>query len=291
MSRFSYFRRSLAARFVKSRLSCPNCGCSKAHRMDRKYLVTELRRCDNCSLMFRIPTDDPSANEAFYENEYEQGFTTDIPSEAELHELMRSGFSGTEKDYTYYINVLKEMGLSHGARVFDFGCSWGYGSFQFGRAGFDVTAFEVAPSRRRFANEKLSVNTIDDMEHAAREMAASFDCFFSAHVIEHVPSPAKAFDYALRLLKPNGIFVSFTPNGSKEHRIASPQWSKLWGQVHPNFIDDVFLDKSFNKSPRGMGSTPVSAVSMPDNPVLNRLNDLQGGELLFIARKAAQTWG
>ena len=40
---------------------------------------------------------------------------------------------------------------SAGAMLFDFGCSWwGYGSYQFSRAGYDVQSYEIAEDRRNY---------------------------------------------------------------------------------------------------------------------------------------------
>jgi 2-polyprenyl-3-methyl-5-hydroxy-6-metoxy-1,4-benzoquinol methylase len=290
MARIAYFQRSISAQFAKARFNCPSCGNALSSVVDRKYLITQLRRCGNCQLMFRTPTDDPANNLLFYENEYTQGFTTELPSDAALADMKQSNFAGTEKCYSYYIGVLIQLGMKPGSSIFDYGCSWGYGSYQLSRAGFEVVSFEVAPSRRRYAHEKLGVRTVDDMDRAAIDYPNHFDCFFSAHVLEHVPSPAKAFDFAKRLLKRDGLFVSFTPNGSDAHRAISPNWSKVWGEVHPSFIDDIFLDSSFKRSPRAVGSSPVINASLPEQAQLKRLNKLDGSELFFAARRSGETW-
>jgi len=241
--------------------------------------------------MFRTPTDDPAGNLSFYENEYTQGFTTDVPSDAALIELKRSNFVGADTCYRYYISVLTELGLKPGTRVFDYGCSWGYGSYQLAQSGFDVTSFEVAPGRRRYAQEKLGISTVDNMHHVLTDLAFQFDCFFSAHVLEHVPSPMQSFSYAMRLLKPGGLFVSFTPNGGEGLRASNPNWRKSWGEVHPNLIDAVFLDSSFKFSPRALGSSPVSNASLPEKAELKQLDNLDRAELFFAARKIGETWG
>ncbi len=253
--------------------------------VSRKYLVTQLRECQKCSLLFRVPTDNPRNNLRYYESEYSQGFTTEIPSDDTLAELLKDSFAGKEKDWSYYNRVLGMLGLAAGARLFDFGCSWGYGSWQMARAGLTVVASDVAPSRLRFAAERLGVTTIDDAEAAADpRLAASFDCFFSAHVLEHVPRPSAVFDFARRLLRPGGLFVSFTPNGCAAARKVQANWEKWWGEVHPNFINDRFLDRAFADCPRVIGSSPVTSVSFPAAPVLQRLDDLRGAELFFAAR-------
>src|SRR5712692_1029772 len=243
VSKLGYLRRSLAAQFTSCRFCCQNCGGMHSSIVDRKYLITQLRRCGHCKMMCRTPTDDPAATLLFYETEYTQRFTTDVPSDAALADMKRSNFVSTEKCYSYYISVLTQLELKPGTRVFDYGCSWGYGSYQLAQAGFEVTSFDVAPSRRRYAHEKLGVSTVNDMDRVATDLAFGFDCFFSAHVLEHVPSPMQSFNYAMRLLKRGGLFVSFTPNGSDGNRAANPNWSMAWGEVHPNFIDDIFLQQ------------------------------------------------
>lgn len=291
MKKLAYLQRSLTAQFTPVRFACPSCQGTNSHVIERKFLVTQLRRCNNCALMFRAPTDDPAVNADYYEKKYTQGFTTNTPSDAALAEMKRTNFAGTEKDYSYYIGVLTQLGLVSGARVFDYGCSWGYGSYQLAKAGFAVTAFEVAHGRKLYAQEKLGIQIYDDMNLATAEFAAQFDCFFSAHVLEHVPSPAQSFDYAMRLLKLGGILVSFTPNGSAGFRAVSSDWSKLWGEVHPNFIDDVFLDHSFKQSPRAIGSSPVTNASIPDEVMMRRLDGLDRGELFFASKKSGVIWG
>jgi len=248
--------------------------------------VTSLRRCAACELQFRTPTDDPSRNLSYYEQEYSQGFTTDMPSDDSLSALLANNFEG-EKSWTYYNDVLKRLGFGSGARIFDFGCSWGYGSYQMLKAGYSVLAFEIAPTRRRYAEEKLSVPTVVDMEEAVKDhkLVGSFDCFFSSHVLEHVPSPSKIFRFADVLLRSGGLFVFFTPNGSDAAKRSFPEWDKWWGEAHPNFIDDRFLDHAFQHLRRVVGSSPVGSIEFSSRPEMRRLNQLCGVELFFAAVK------
>lgn len=243
--------------------------------------------------MFRTPTDTLAYNTLLYDQVYHQDFTTELPNDQELAEMKRSNFVHTQKDYSGYLRALTQLGLKPGAKIFDYGCSWGYGSFQLAQAGFEVTSFEVSANRSRYAHEKLGLTIVKDMEAAVTNLALSFDCFFSAHVLEHLPSPAQSFAYAMRLLKVGGVFVSFTPNGSQRYRVAAPDdWNKLWGDVHPNFIDDVFLDRNFKLSPRALGSTPhLGNVSLPAKSELKLLDDLDRWELFFVAQKVGEAWG
>jgi SAM-dependent methyltransferase len=286
MRKLVYLGRCFRAQFQRARFVCPNCGGADNTVVSRKLLLTSLRRCATCNLLFRTPTDDPSCNLNYYEQEYSQGFTTDMPSDDALASLVANNFDG-EKSWAYYNNVLKRLGLKKGARIFDFGCSWGYGSYQMVKAGYYVLAFEIAPTRRKYAEEKLSVPTVADMEEAVRDpkLVGTFDCFFSSHVLEHVPSPSKVFRFADALLRSGGLFVSFTPNGSEPAKRRFPEWEKWWGEVHPNFIDDRFLDHSFHHLPRVVGSSPVGQIEFPSRAEMHHLNQLSGAELFFSARK------
>ena len=72
-----------------------------------------------------------------------------MPSEETLAGLLKNNFSD-EKYWAYYNDVLRRLGLQPVARIFDFGCSWGYGSSQMLKAGYSIVAFEIATTRRRF---------------------------------------------------------------------------------------------------------------------------------------------
>lgn len=293
MSKAKYLLRSLGRFLTHAGYRCPNCNSATRTQVAEKYLITQLNRCRDCRLLFRTPTDDPHRMDDYYENEYSQKFAAEIPLESEIPELKRRNFSGTQGDYSYYVGVLKAAGIPEGARLLDFGCSWGYGSFQLANAGFDVTGFEIAATRREFARRAMNVRLIDDIESTAQDSKyrGSFDVFFSSHVLEHVSHPTQIIKFANALLKRDGIFISFTPNGSEACRRVSGTWMKLWGEVHPNFIDDEFLDHHFQHSPRAFGSSPLrSDVVLDVQPNRLNLDELEREELFFIARKVGESW-
>jgi hypothetical protein len=65
-------------------------------------------------------------------------------------------------------------------------------------------------------------------------------------VLEHVPAVSHFFSYAHKKLKKAGLFLALTPNGSEAFRSRQKKsWNKLWGMVHPNFLDDRFYKKAY----------------------------------------------
>jgi 2-polyprenyl-3-methyl-5-hydroxy-6-metoxy-1,4-benzoquinol methylase len=229
---------SWAARHcIGSDKGCPGCGSASAELIRHKYLVTSLWECPTCHLRFRVPKETPQrAEELYREERYRQGFTTTLPSREELSRLLEIRFAGTEKDYLRYITVLQSV-LPGGARILDFGSSWGYGSWQMSQAGFEVLSFEVGRQRSHYAQEFLGCQMIEDL----RAVEGKMDCFFSAHVIEHLPDPNIVFREAAKVLVPGGYFVCFCPNGSPNREKMDPNYHKLWGKVHPLHITAEFM--------------------------------------------------
>src|SRR5690606_13167861 len=111
-----------------SRRLCTNCG-GKGEVVSRKYGVTALRRCSSCSILFRTPTDTPVEATKFYNEAYTQGPTTYRPTLEQLEIMKAYRFSNQNSDYAYLAGLLFQHRVARGARLFDYGCSWGYGSY------------------------------------------------------------------------------------------------------------------------------------------------------------------
>lgn len=290
--RAKYFLNSAARYAFRSQMACSNCGARDNPVEQRKAVVTQLRRCQSCMLLYRTPTDDPRDNERFYESEYVAELATQMPSAEQLQQMKATLFKGTSKDFSHHIACLRRCGLSGpGLRLFDFGCSWGYASFQFAQAGFQVVGYEVAPTRRNYARDQLGVDVVKQFEELHEKSGGSFDCFFSSHVLEHVPSPSRVMREARALLKPGGLFVALIPNGAVRRRAHDEDWGKSWGQVHPNYLDEVFLDHEFEDWPRVFASSPVYKPMIAEDIVFHgpaerrELDDLLGPELMVVAQK------
>jgi len=230
--------------------------------------------------MFRVPKNTEQHGKDFYQRRYRQGFTTDCPTDVELEHHVANSFRGTEKDYTLYIEIIKAAGLRHGEIIFDFGCSWGYGSWQFAQAGFRVYSYEISVPRARYAKEKLGCTILSKTE----EIPEKADCFFSAHVIEHLPNPKILWETALQVLKPDGLIVLFMPNGEPSRAISDRDYHKLWGQVHPLFLSADALASIAKRN----GFVGYSYSSPYDLLKISHAepDQLSGEELLFLARRS-----
>lgn len=282
-----YFFDSVLKLVTRTGLACPSCGNQQSTLVKRKYLVTSLRRCSSCRLLFRIPTSSESENKEFYQRKYQQGFTTEMPNYQELRQLKSTMFRNTEKDYSNYIKVLKALGLKAGTSLLDYGCSWGYGSWQLQKAGYSVQSYEISRPRCEYAKKFMRVDAtweINDLEER-------FDIFFSAHVLEHVLAVGDVISLAMKMLKPGGRFVAFTPNGSDVYRKAHPwQWQCSWGLVHPNLIDKEYYRFIFNDMSFLVASSPYDCdaikewMCIEDREIKQKVLKLSGKELLCAVK-------
>jgi hypothetical protein len=259
--------------------SCPACNSSSTHIIKRKYAVTSLWGCTECFLMFRVPKDNWKINKQFYNNDYDDGFTTDLPTDVELDQLKRQAFKNTEKDYSGRIGLIEAAGVSPGQTIFEFGCSWGYSSWQIRRAGYRVYSYEVSKVRARYAADKLGCTIVNEPDDVPEKV----DCFYSAHVIEHLPNPRLIWEKASQLVKPEGLIILLMPNGEPTRAQKAPNYHLIWGQVHPL----VLCARALKEMAANYGFKGLAYSSPYDHSMIanGEEGQLEGDELLFVARK------
>lgn len=278
-----YLVASTVRGMARQNLECPSCGCSRSETVARKYLVTSLRRCRDCHLLFRAPTTPAAEYDRYYQAQYRSGLTTTLPDDAQLQGYKANGFSDTEKDFSRYIEIVEALGVSPGARILDYGCSWGYGCWQFEQHGYSVQGYDLSEIRAAYGREKLGVDLVWD----TAQIAGPFDVFFSTHVVEHVPNAESLLNFAFSKLNPGGVYIAVTPNGSQQYRAKKPgNWSRVWGFKHPILFDEIFLQHSF------AGYQYLATTRLNDYSGMSRwasstdslVDDMSGWELLVAAR-------
>lgn len=219
------------------RVRCPACDSNRAVVVDRKGFHS-LMECQSCHLMHRFPTETAAQMAEFYDHDYaEPGLTTELPTDTELQALLATGFAGSRKDFSHPIALLQKLGLPPGGRLLDYGANWGYGLWQFQRAGFAAQGFEISRPRAAFA-VKLGV----EVKTSLADVRPPFDAVYSSHVLEHVPNPLAALREQLALVVPGGLVVAHTPNGSHARAVADRRgFHRVWGQAHPVLLTERFV--------------------------------------------------
>lgn len=242
--RFKYLGSSIVKQLTGWKSTCPYCksNVKSGQVVDRKYGFTRLVECPGCKMLVRIPTDDNTESKKFYQEDYSQEYTTDCPKPEVLKDLLDGGFKGTTRDYSRFINFFKFLGVKDDARILDFGCSWGYGLYQFRKAGYNAEGFEVSVPRARYGKEMMSLPVYSSIS----ELKGKYDVIFSSHVLEHLPDFTDINNLYKNQLADNGKFIAITPNGSKDYRNDKPMaFHQLWGKVHPVLLTDDFVRANF----------------------------------------------
>lgn len=284
LQKVSYFMSS-AFRYHEP-LVCPSCGGKKVKLIDRKMLVTRLFDCESCRLYFRHPVEKPQTNFKFYQKQYieEDDITTKFPSDEELQRLIANSFdTEANRSASRLLDLFGAILPSlQGVKIVDYGCSWGYISYQFKQAGMGVQSFELSLPRARFGAKKLGL----DIHTSYDELEDENDIFFSSHVIEHVPSVKKMIESGQRLLRKNGFFISVCPNGSPEYRQADEEgFHRMWGKVHPNCLNKKFFQNAFRDHPHYITSSPFDVTELKVwDQQSQKIGKMDGPEILVVAK-------
>jgi len=242
-------------------------------------------RCSSCRLLFRAPTDPPRLHQRFYNRDYSEGYTTDCPSREALDALVKNRFIGSERDYSSKIDVVLALGVNPGARVLDYGASWGYGTWQLRDRGYDTVGYEIGRPRARYARAALAVPVHDSFD----EINGLFDLVFCSHVLEHTSAPMDLVLCALSKLRPGGLFLAFTPNGCSQRTDQEAnrhEYRHIWGLVHPILLDAEFYRFALARWPTLLCSSPYDTNQIRAwNRTSNAAFELGGDELAVTVVK------
>lgn len=264
---------------------CPHCLSHSTKVIGRKYLVLQLRKCDDCGLMFRFPKDSTVQNKKYYSGAYQEaGLTTDVPSAEALKKMLSTNFKDTGKDFAPRIDLLKKYKQT--GSLLDFGASWGYGSWQIKTHGFDVTAFEIDANRAAFGEHHLKLRYFTDWDELI-DSKLTFDVIFTSHVLEHLPEIQSIFSAFYSLLNPEGIIQIYVPNctGMSDRTIFQQKKTFAFGQKHSIAFDVDFFTQNlpkygFQVEHIGVGQNGYTSPTVQDL--------IEEPELVIIARKITE---
>jgi SAM-dependent methyltransferase len=289
-AKIRYVRRILHHRWHGQPRVCPYCGPSTIVKLvRRKKLIVEILQCQSCHLWFRWPTDTPGEHDKYYQEDFAGDSPQVIlPESSELHALTSTNFSSSPLDINSKVEVLRC--LRPGGRVLDFGCSWGYGTYQLQKYGLDAVGFEISKPRAEYGRMMLGLKIIDTLDELEKLPAGSFDVVFSNHVVEHLPNIAAVFPLLTRLLNQNGFIFHVLPN-FMGRKARSGYWLKWIGEDHPIAPAMPFFEFAI---PRAGLTKPIFGSSPFDDRMAKALTgqfsatlSTEGDELLVFAHKAA----
>lgn len=279
MDKLTFFLSLMLKYATGQNTECPYCASSRTSCIQRKKVLLQLRRCEGCSLLFRYPKNDQEENWGFYQKKYVEPTVTDLPPTEEIAAHKATRFVGVGRDLTEHLKTVKA--IAPNGRLLDYGCSWGYCVYQFREAGYDTVGFEISRPRVDYGHSVLDVNLTSDIEQFPD---ASFDVIYSAHVLEHIPSPRSSFQNFQRLLKPGGTLFIYVPNcaGSAAKRLGI-HWPTMINEKHVLALTAEFFQRNL---PSYGFTLRFSSSPYSEFPRIYGVDDsLEGEELLVVGKR------
>jgi len=119
--------------------------------------------------------------------------------------------------------------------------------FQFACGGLAAEGIEISQPRAAFGRETLGVTIHTDSAELLKD-GRTYDCVFTSHVLEHLPSPAIALDFFPKVLRPGGHLIIEVPNcGGRNAREKGVAWGPFSGPLHPLSYTSEFFRGSLAK--------------------------------------------
>jgi SAM-dependent methyltransferase len=264
---------------------CPNCDCPFTAKAGRKWGVMQVRRCYRCGLMFRWPKDSLKFNLNYYQRQYVEAIVTDAPNQVESARLVAWGQGK--------VNLLRGL-VAPGARVLDFGCSWGYNADLLRGLGYRVVGFEISRPRAAFGRRHFGLDILDAYDRLHQLPGGTFDAIFASHVLEHLPRIDGVLSEFARLVRPDGVVLILVPNCGDGRGGLRVGWKPIVGEKHPMAFDCRFFEIAL---PR-YGFQPLVTTGMEDYEAIqaflthaNQERTRDQAELVVLARRVVQVSG
>ncbi|MBI1833793.1 MAG: class I SAM-dependent methyltransferase [Candidatus Andersenbacteria bacterium] len=121
------------------------------------------------------------------------------------------------------LKVLRYVGPKE--KIVDVGCSWGGFLAMLKTLGdWELSGIDTDPGSIEYARNVLKLNVRVESFEAFPEDTL-YDCVIMKYTLDHLPSPAKAFEKLARIIRPGGYFVLQIPNNdSWEAAILKRYW-------------------------------------------------------------------
>lgn len=211
-----------------------------------------LARCTNrrCGLLWLDPMPSEDDLHIAYATYYTHGATGTGVKGSHVPSLLRAPFRALRDlalnlgSISADLRTLLYLGLEHTApgRVLELGAGDGRRVERLLGLGWHAEGQDVDPNagvfRLRDRGVLVHEGPIENLDLAP----AGYDAIVMSHVIEHLPDPLRTLKACLRLLKPDGQFVSVTPNtGSLCARRYRHSWMSLEPPRHLHLFNSENL--------------------------------------------------
>lgn len=154
-------------------------------------------------------------------------------------------FTSYPKKFVRYI--FDRYKFKEKSKLLELGCGRGDFINEFSNLGLDVHAIDLSDLiTSKFP--KIKFNCVDLLKENLPYPDNYFDVIYSKSFIEHFYYPEKVFEEAYRVLKPNGLIITLTPE---------------WNFIYKSFYED-FTHR-----------TPFTKMSLKDIHLINNFKEIE----------------
>jgi len=201
---------------------CDLCGADAPvpylHSFDRfSGRVFTLSKCSKCSLVYLTPRPDQAELEAHYPGSYE-AYDPNLENYRGVKQLRGSETLMLQVKYVEKF----QPGLG---KLLDVGCATGRFLIVARSSGWEVMGLEIIDKAAQIGRDHFQLNIISSQLERTHLPENSFDVVTLWDVLEHMPSPRKAFEKIISLLRPGGyVFFSIPNLDSFDRKLFGDDW-------------------------------------------------------------------
>jgi SAM-dependent methyltransferase len=211
--------------------ACGRPGTSPWRSVGRAGVDYTIRACAGCGSGFVEPRPDLAFLADFYA---ENGHGGEAP-DAQRILAAEAAYPNSTLDAAWIVAAAHDA--TGGGRFLDIGSGYGFYSREATRAGFDVTALDVAAHDRAVAATIAGIQPIPLLFEDYDAPPGSYDVVLMSHVLEHAQDPEQWLARGARLLRRGGVMAIALPNfGSLTRRILQERDPYICPPVHLNYF-------------------------------------------------------
>jgi len=254
-------------------MKCVLCGNEKFNNISSKdaksseYLLVSM--CYNCGLVQQNPI--PSNNELtiYYSHNYRKDYKNTYTPKPK--HVFRAGNTALQR--IWFLNNANIIG----GTLLDVGAGGGEFVYLAGKLGFDSVGIEPNIGYSEYANSEYGCKVITG---ELSNITGTYDIITMFHVLEHLPSPIKAFEKLHSSLNANGKLFIEVPwietNDASPHNIYFKAHIFYFtvdtlASCASQYFDVVKIDTSSNLKIIFQAREEPTSISLPDTESVNRL--------------------
>lgn len=256
-------------------MKCALCGNNEYYDISNKdaksseYLLVSM--CCNCGLVQQNPIPSNDELRVYYSHNYRKDYkNTYVPKPKHI---LRAGKTALQR-----IQFINNSNIFEGT-LLDIGAGGGEFVYLSRRFGFDSTGIEPSIGYSEFSSNeyKCKVKTGE-----LNDVTGTYDIITMFHVLEHLPSPIKAFKKIYQSLNKNGQLLIEVP--WIETNDASP--NNIYFKAHiyyysaetlascaSKYFDVVNVDTSSNLKILFIAKDAPDIITLPNHESVNRLQE------------------